>query len=256
MTSRVNKAKDAQGISRQRHLQMFCFPYAGGNARAIYGQWEEDLCFDVSVVPVDLPGRGTKTGQTLLSDLQLVAAQLAREIAEQLRGEYIFYGHSVGALVGFEVARHLSAHYDTEPRVIFASAFRAPHTGSTRPPVHKLEDEDLLSHVMSLGGVPDSVLAEPELLRMALPTLRADLCLSESYELGKYSRLRCPIYVYGGESDPIVRPEEFSRWVDLTSGECEIRILRGGHFFHEVSQPELFEDFERKTLATRLSIGR
>lgn len=230
-------------------LRLYCFPYAGGNARSIYGDWQDELYFDADVVPVDLPGRGARAGEALLADLQPVAAQLAAEIAPEVNGPYMFYGHSVGALVCFEVARQLSRHHGSEPDAIFAAAFRAPHTPSVRAPVHVMGDQDLLAHVVRLGGVPARVLSEPELLKLALPTLRADLRLSEAYELGDAHCLSCPIYVYGGEGDPIVASHEFARWRELTSGECEVRMFKGGHFFLEVSQHALFEHMARKQRA-------
>lgn len=230
-------------------LRLYCFPYAGGNARSIFGDWQNELYFDADVVPVDLPGRGARAGEALLADLQPVAVNLAREIAAEVSGPYMFYGHSVGALVCFEVARQLSRHHGSEPDAIFAAAFRAPHTPSARAPVHGMDDHQLLAHVVRLGGVPARVLMEPDLLKLAFPTLRADLRLSETYELGDAHRLSCPIYVYGGEADPIVASYEFERWRDLTSGECEVRMFKGGHFFLEVSQHALFEHMACKQRA-------
>lgn len=255
MTQSTEKIQCSPSPLRQR-LRMFCFPYAGGNARTIYGQWEEELYFDADVVPVDLPGRGSKAGQKLLSDLQQIAAHLAKEIADQSAGPYIFYGHSVGALVSFEVARHLSNRFDSEPNAIFAAAFRAPHTPVRRKPVHQMSDNDLLAHVSRLGGVPTNVLSEPALLQLTLPILRADLRLSEDYVLSDCPCLRCPIYVYGGDADPIVAPNEYQRWSELTSGKCEVTLLKGGHFFHEISQPALFEEFAKKTQSIRALLGR
>lgn len=230
-------------------MRLYCFPYAGGNARSIYGDWQDELYFDADVVPVDLPGRGARTGEVLLADLQPVAVQLAAEIAAEVGGPYMFYGHSIGALVCFEVARHLSRQHGSEPDAIFAAAFRAPHTPAARAPVHVMDDQDLLAHVVRLGGVPARVLSEPELLKLVLPTLRADLRLSEAYELGDVHCLSCPIYVYGGEADPIVASHEFERWRELTSGECEVRMFKGGHFFLEVSQHAMFEHMARKRQA-------
>lgn len=239
-------------MSVSSSIKMFCFPYAGGNARSIYGDWEEEMLFDVDVIPIDLPGRGVNIDTDLPSDLHKVASEIMSEIYPLLTGEYVFYGHSVGALVSFEVARYLKKYHQTEPNALFVSAFRAPHTTGSRDPVHIMDDETLLSHVELLGGVPSHILHESELLILSLPVLRADLCLSETYKLSDIGSLSCPIYVYGGDRDPIVHRDDFTRWSELTTNTCEIKILKGGHFFHKVSQPDLFEDIYQKMRCVRV----
>lgn len=240
-TDHATKSADCVG----KPLKLFCFPYAGGSARQIYRNWADELYFDAEVIPVDFPGRGAKAGQSPLNNLADLVELLVDEIVCQLNGPYAFYGHSVGALVCFEVAHALSIRRWREPEVLFVSAFRAPQMPSRRKPVYNLDDDALLDHVVRLGGVPPSILAEPDLLKAVMPILRADLAVSETYGFSARTKLDCPIHVFGGDGDPIVLPDEYGPWAELTDGNCEVTLFRGGHFFQEISQFHVFEAMDK-----------
>jgi len=154
---------------------------------------------------------------------------------------YAFFGHSMGALIAFELARSIRCGEFNQPEHIFISGRRAPHLPSKRKPLHNLPDEELIREMERLNGTSDEILRNQELMRLLLPVLRADFELVESYRYTARAPLRCPLSVYGGLQDREIMRHELQGWARETDGPFRLRMFPGDHFFLNSSQNVLLD---------------
>ena len=148
----------------QARLRLFCFPYAGGGA-SIFRTWPDGLPADVEVCPVQLPGRGTRLMERPFTQLSPLVEALAQALLPLLDKPFAFFGHSLGALVSFELARHLRRQYGVHPVRLFVSACRAPQIPHRDRPIHTLPEAEFLAELRRLNGTPAEVLEHEELMR-------------------------------------------------------------------------------------------
>jgi surfactin synthase thioesterase subunit len=185
----------------------------------------------VDVCPVQLPGRERRISQKPYTAMQPLVEELAGVLRPYLDVPFAFFGHSMGALISFELARELRRTGAELPRWLFLSGARAPQVPSREPPIHDLPDAEFIQEIRQLNGTPAEVLEEPELLEMYLPLLRADVGLCERYTLAEEAPLEVPFSVYGGEQDADVLPEDLAAWRTHTTRRTQLRSFPGDHFF-------------------------
>jgi medium-chain acyl-[acyl-carrier-protein] hydrolase len=238
----------------QQQMRLFCFPYAGGSS-AIYRGWSKALPKEVAVIPVELPGRGTRLKEPALRKLPELVAALKAAITPLLDKDYVLFGHSMGALIAFELARALRRGSWRQPRHIFVSGRRAPQIPPERHATYHLPQPDFIKELAKLNGTPKEVLNHPELMEMMLPLLRADFELVETYEFRNEEPLKCPITVYGGVYDEGVPYKVLAPWREQTSSDCDIRMFRGDHFFLRSVESEVLAQL-RLHLQTRIHAAR
>ena len=172
--------------------------------------------------------------------MDALVGPLADAVLPGLDRPFAIFGHSMGALIGFELARRLRRLGAPEPVHLFFSARRAPHVPDPRPPLHTLPDHDLVAQLTQrYNGMPRAVLESPELLRMFVPVIRADLTLTETYDYRPEEPLACPISAFGGLDDGAVTRDDLSAWGDQTRGSFTLRMLPGGHFFLQTLRKRL-----------------
>jgi medium-chain acyl-[acyl-carrier-protein] hydrolase len=222
----------------QAKLRLFCFAYSGGGA-SIFRQWYQQLNPQVEIYGVQLPGRETRLMETPFNRLTPLINALVQAILPSLNQPFAFFGHSLGGLVCFELARYLRLVYRLNPLHLFVSGASAPHVRDTDPPIHNLPQLEFIEELRRLNGTPEEVLASPELLELILPTLRADFAVSETYTYTKSAPLSCSITAFGGEEDTEVSQEKLAAWQELTTGEFSMEILPGNHFFIHSHRQEL-----------------
>jgi medium-chain acyl-[acyl-carrier-protein] hydrolase len=216
--------------SPRARLRLFCLPHAGGGASA-FRAWADALPPEVDVCPVQLPGRENRVAEPAFDRAPPLVEALADALEPLLALPFALFGHSNGALVGFELARTLRMRGRPGPAHLFASGRRAPHLPSGRPPTHHLPDAEFLADLQELGGIPPQILEHRELLEVLLPTLRADVAIHETYEFGEQPPLACPITAYGGLADPKVSREQLQAWDRHTAASFVMRLFPGGHFY-------------------------
>jgi medium-chain acyl-[acyl-carrier-protein] hydrolase len=221
------------------YLRLLCFPHAGGGASA-FRAWPDHLPADVEVCPVQLPGREQRMLEPAIDRMEPLVDALSEAVRPYEDLPLAFYGHSNGALVAFELARRLRREGRHLPVHLFASGRRAPDVPSSRPNVAHLPDDEFLAEMRELGGTPEEVLQHPELLRLLLPLLRADVALNEAYVFTPEAPLECPITAYGGLSDLKASREEVQAWGRHTSAELVTRFFPGDHFFVFGAARDLF----------------
>jgi medium-chain acyl-[acyl-carrier-protein] hydrolase len=204
-----------------------------------------DVLLDVDVWSVSLPGHTPGRGEPAFTDVHALVDHLARELAPSLVSPYAFFGHSMGALVSFELARKLRSLGGDGPVHMIVSGFRAPHLPDRRPAVHGLPDQDVEARLRELGGTPDEVLENSELMAVILPVLRADLELCERYVFEAGERLTCSMTAFSGSDDSQVTVEEVSAWRTQTVGSFSLRVFAGSHFFFNDSRRAVIQALAR-----------
>jgi medium-chain acyl-[acyl-carrier-protein] hydrolase len=164
--------------------------------------------------------------------MSLLVKDLLRAIISLLDRPFAFFGHSMGAMVAFELARHLQQAELPQPAVLFVSGCRAPHLSRFQPAIHSLPDHEFVEALQELNGMPDELLQLPEAMEMFLPVLRADFALVERYQYDSVgSPLKCRIRAFGGLDDPRVQPEMLESWSEHTDGGFKSQYFSGDHFF-------------------------
>lgn len=216
-------------------LPLVCFSYAGGSS-SVYRDWSPRLGDRVRVVPVQLPGRGLRMREAPYTAMGALVADVATALTDRgLVEDYAIFGHSMGALLGYEVACELGRRGRAEPRHLFVSGSRAPQLYGDRAD-HGADDEQLRRLVRGLGGLSGLAgvgghdVADGYLDRR-LPLLRADLQVCEDYRWQPRPPLGCPVTAFAGTADPIATAAEVEAWRECTTGSMLRRELPGDHFY-------------------------
>jgi surfactin synthase thioesterase subunit len=216
--------------NNSRPFRLYCFPFAGGNAFH-FTPWQKGVHPDIQVCGVQLPGRGARFRESPSTSLPALVGALAGVIAEQPRQPFAFFGHSLGALIAFEVARECRRRGFSLPMHLFASGCGAPQSRGQVQNLHDLEDDTLIAALKEYNGTPEGILANRDLMTLMMPTIRADLALAEKYEYRRCHLLHIPITVLAGKDDHQLDLEQASAWQKETTNACCIRWFEGDHFF-------------------------
>ncbi len=223
-------------------VTLFCVPYAGSGA-SCYHPWARALSGQpIEMRAVQLPGRENRLREAPFCAMAPLVLALADRIEPFLDRPYGLFGHSMGALVAFELARELSRRGEPAPVRLFASGANAPHVPSEEEPLHQLPDDELVHAVSGrYDGIPRQVLEHRELLELVLPALRADLTLIETYAFRDGVRLQCGISAFAGDQDRHVTPAKLASWRDVTDGPFSSALFAGDHFYLHDRRAELID---------------
>ncbi|MFD0691984.1 thioesterase II family protein [Actinomadura fibrosa] len=235
-------------------VRLFCLPHSGGGAAA-YRDWAFRLAPRVEVVAVRLPGRETRLRERPYTRLDELAPALVGGIEPWLDRPHAWFGHSMGALIAFEVCRTLRRLCRGEPLRVIVSGYPAPHLRPRHGAVHDASAAQVVTRLRELGGTPPELLDHPAVLRPFLPTLRADFALIETYGFRPEPRLDVPLSVFGGTDDAFATAEELHAWADHVSGPCDVRILPGEHFYLNGERDRLLAAITDDLLAPRVRRG-
>ncbi|MEU5214250.1 alpha/beta fold hydrolase [Streptomyces sp. NPDC020742] len=208
--------------------RLVCFPHAGGSA-SFYHPVSAALSPGVDVLAVQYPGRQDRRHEPALDDIGRLADRLAEALEDWTDRPLTFFGHSMGSLVAFEVARRLERG-PHGPERLFASGRRAPSVHRDEQ-VHRRDDDGIIAELRALSGTDARVLQDEELLRMVLPALRSDYKAVETYRGEPGAAVRCPVTVLVGDDDPKTTLAEARAWDGHTTGGFDLRTFSGGHFY-------------------------
>jgi medium-chain acyl-[acyl-carrier-protein] hydrolase len=225
-------------------LRLVCFPYAGAGSSA-FRQWPAALSEDVELLAIELPGRETRIREPRFERLAPLVAALTHAVAPRLDPPFAIYGHSLGSLVGLGFARELGRRGVPGPCHLFVSGRRAPQLPE-RSSLATLPDRELLAALRRLGGVPDVVFADPNLVAWYLPIIRADVRISDLEVIADDAPLACPITAFGGLTDNLATPAEIRSWRSQTSAAFDHEIFTGGHFFIQTERDRFLGSLARR----------
>jgi surfactin synthase thioesterase subunit len=208
---------------------VFCFHHAGGSATDFF-RWQELVNPRYEVICVQLPGRGARLRDPLLSDAQIVADHVLESLLPLIDRDYVLVGHSLGGLIAYEVAKRLQRAECRMPLRIVACARAAPSLNTTER-THEYPRERFVESLRQYGALPERVLEDRDLLDFFLPMLRSDVKTYETYRYDGSEPLNCPITALVGRDDPVVHLERVRGWAQESQVSCEFDVVPGGHFF-------------------------
>jgi len=233
-----------QKCDPQAQLRLFCFPYAGGGA-LLFRDWHAELPASVEVYPVQLPGRGNRMRERPFTNLSVLVEAAASELLPYFDKPFAFFGHSMGALISFELTRLLRRRNGPLPCHLFVSGARAPQLPDPHPPSYDLPEPEFLRRLQEMKGTPAAVLDNPELRQLVLPLVRADFSICQTYVYSAEPPLDVPLTVYGGLDDKEVSTDSLELWQHQTNGPFHIRLLPGDHFFLNTVSRYFFQVLSR-----------
>ncbi|WCN08297.1 thioesterase II family protein [Marinomonas mediterranea] len=233
----------------QKH-RLFCLPSAGSSA-SMYRHWDEKLT-EVQVTPIEYPGRGARFSAPYAKSIKSLAREVANIIIREMTNEetpnFSLFGHSLGALISWEVCLELDRKQYSLPQSLWVSARKAPHFKPSAERRSDLSDKDLLSLLNNMGGTPAELLASPEFQALMLPIVRADFKLHDNYlydqEHNSTPRLAIPIIALGGKVDEQVPYDTLREWQQYTTTGFEQFEFSGGHFY--LQEPDFLDWLQGK----------
>jgi len=211
--------------------RLFCLPYAGSGA-AVYRPWLAQLPATLELQIIQLPGRESRLREQPYAHMDALIGVLAPALEGRLDRPYMLFGHSMGALVAFELARAMRRRGAPPPACLAVSGRRAPQLPDPEPALHQLPDGQFVgAMVRRYNAIPRVILEDAELLGLFLPTLRADLALIETYAYTPEPPLDCPIAAFGGRDDTRASLADLEAWQAQSARPIGARQLPGGHFY-------------------------
>ncbi len=226
----------------QASLRLFCFPYAGGKALT-FRTWTNSLPQNIEVCPIELPGRGVRLMDKPFTEMSLLTEAIAEAIYPYLDKPFAFFGHSMGTLISFELARKIRKKYSLFPTHLFVSGRGAPHVPDDVSPIHARSETEFIEELRRLNGTPK---ANNELMQLLLPMLRADFTMIENYLYLPEPPLDCSITAFGGLQDSRGTCDRLEYWREQTSTDFSLYMFPGDHFFLHSAESLLLETLSRK----------
>lgn len=228
----------------EANLRLFCLPHAGSSSLD-FRNWSDQLPTTVEICSIELPGRGRRMQEKPFTRMSPLVEAIALALLPYLNRPFAFFGHSMGGLISFELARFLRRNYRRYPAHLFISGRRAPQVPTLEPPIHARPDSEFLQELHRLNGTPEAVLKHAELMQLLLPTLRADFAVLETYGYTPEPPLDCSITAFGGLQDPNVRCEGLEAWREQTNTAFSLEMFPGDHFFLYTAQSALLQSLSQ-----------
>ena len=211
-------------------MSLVCFPHAGGGA-SFFKSWLKYLHEDIELLALQLPGREELLSETPNTDIQNIVSSIIPILTTKLDKPFYFFGHSMGAILAYEIIKRFEQLKFNLPEKLFVSGFRAVHLPDRNPKIHKLNEEKFLHGVRLYDGISIEVEKYPELLQLMLPALLADFTAVENYSYTHKSKISVPIVAFGGKEDKTVDTDELQDWSKHTNSAFNYYLFKGGHFY-------------------------
>lgn len=230
-------------------INLYCIPYAGGIADS-YLSWSKFIDDNIQIVPVELSGRGSRFKGPLYKEMDSLIDDVYSRFKNKINdGRYMIYGHSMGALIAYELIRRIQKNGDNKPLHVFFSGSLPPNIKEEITSIYKLEDKEFMKSIFELGGTPHELLEEPELLEIFVPILRADYELLYKYNYSDdKEKIKNPVSILYGKEDTITM-NRIKEWDKCVCDKCEYYEFDGGHFFINTEQKKIcqiiYEKYKR-----------
>ncbi|XP_037703451.1 S-acyl fatty acid synthase thioesterase, medium chain [Choloepus didactylus] len=234
-------------------FRLICFPWAGGGS-VYFAKWGQEIHNSLEVHSIRLAGRESRSEEPFVNDIHQVADEIAHALLPVLQDKsFAFFGHSMGAYIAFMTALCLKEKYKLEPMHIFVSSANAPHSKSRfhLPETPKMSEEQIIHYIMEIGGTPENLTNNEELLQQYIPKLMADIYLASNFffDSPPEAVLSCGLTCFVGSKD---FAEDLEAWKDITSGSFDIHVLPGNHFY--LMEPSN-ESFLKKCITRHLELS-
>jgi medium-chain acyl-[acyl-carrier-protein] hydrolase len=214
----------------QAVMRLFCFPYAGAGGQVFF-PWRNAFPSMVETWAVQYPGRGARSREGSLTSMEALTVHATQAIQSHLDKPFALFGHSMGALLAFEVAKRLRALAKPQPLHLFLSGTGAPHLPQLGEPLHALPMREFTARLREFDGTPSEVFETPELLDLLVPVLRADFQVCETYTCARGQPLEIPLTIYGGLEDKEAPQSYLDAWAAHSTRSLKTYSFPGGHFF-------------------------
>lgn len=236
-------------IARQRPvenplLRVICFPHVGAGA-AVFNPWLDLMPSGAELCAIRLPGRENRNREPLVDDWRALFDSLEPELAPLLDRPFMVLGHSSGSVLAYEFARRLHAAGGPVPAMVVLSSAPAPSARFIDDPLHLLPRSELIRRVIAYGGMTEAVLADPALMEIFEPILRADYSVIERLEYSPGPPLDTPITVIGGRHDTFVDFPSLAAWREESTREFSLHLIDAGHYILAEAGP-LVGDLARR----------
>lgn len=210
---------------------LFCLPYAGGS-ESIYAKWKKYLNFSINLEPIELSGRGKRFSESFYENLDEAVEDIFESIKYKIKNdEYAIYGHSMGGLLAYELYYKVHNENVTIPKHIFFSGYKPPSVPRNENQIHLLPDMEFIKEVIELGGTPQEVIENKELIQLYTPILRNDFKMIEEYVYNeKKEKIQCDITILNGKEEDITL-EEILAWKKHGDKGFKVYNFAGDHFF-------------------------
>lgn len=224
-------------------LRLFCFHHAGVGA-GVYRPWALQMQAEVEVCAIELPGRGNRLREPALDSVGEIVAQLLEHLPPELDRPFVFFGHSMGAVLAYETALALAAAGHPVPEHLFVSGRRPPHVPDPMSPLGELPDWAFIAEInRRYGGIRPEILQHPDVLELLLPALRADIrALDRHQPVDRRAALPCPITAMGGDADAVTPAEHLEAWRPLTASAFASKRYPGDHFYLDPRRAAVLAD--------------
>lgn len=208
---------------------LICFPYAGGS-KFSYNKFIEVAPGNLTLIPIELPGRGARFDERLIYNANELVDKLFNQIKSYLYDPYAIYGHSMGSLIGYLITRRIIKENLPQPLHLFFSGAKAPYMLQYEPAAHLFEKEELIASLHKMGGIPERILNNDNLMRILEPIVRADFQVINTYEYKSAGAMDIPISVIVG-SDEGISYQQAQLWQRETTLKINVNEFQGDHFF-------------------------
>lgn len=213
-----------------KNLKLFCFPYAGGSS-VIYEKWRKLLSPSIELIPIEYKGRGARFTASLCDNIDEVVEDVFHIVKKHLDGtRFSFFGHSMGALIAYELSHKLKQLNYATPIHIFFSGKLAPHITNQHKIIHNLNDDEFKRELLKLGGTPVEALENKDWMKIFSPILRSDFKAVELYNYSNKNNLDCEFTILYGQDDYLMNNKVYE-WQQHTKNKCTFLKFTGGHFF-------------------------
>jgi surfactin synthase thioesterase subunit len=211
-------------------VKVIALPYGGGNKYS-FRAFEKALPIGYQWCTVELPGRGDKIRQPLLSDVHEMVEAIYQEVLELTQqSTYLMYGHSMGTLIGYELVKRMAKEKKKLPSLLFFTGRGAPSVEREKK-ISGLDKVLFWEEIGTIGGMPADILKHRDLLEIFEPILRQDFKALENYRYTPLEQpLTVPLFICTGDKEDI-KPESIGAWQYETSFPIVHTVLPGDHFF-------------------------
>lgn len=229
-----------------KKINVFCLHFAGGNKYS-YREYVEKAPAFLNLVALESPGRGARMKEPLISDINAMVNDLYRQISDKVdKTPYALYGHSMGGLIAYLLTLKLRENNHTLPVHLFITGTTGPSaTSRSEKKRHLLNQQEFLEEIRELGGMPDEILQNEEMLHYFEPILRSDFMISENYIHGNHAPLNIPFTVITGTNEEM-ESEDIHLWQKETTCDIDFKKFPGNHFFIYKYTQEIVDILSKK----------